>query len=244
MQFSDTSTNTGILQRARKMARVDATQWETFNVVNSCNDWLNKIFTYGKNADHRFELDDTNHTKLPIGTTALVAGQADYSFLTDEQGNRITNLTSVSLLEIATNKETILIPIDRKQYSRSRFGTSDFGVTSGTPTMYDKIADNVIKLDNAPTSADASKYSLKYYFQRTPSYFVAGDTTKQPGVSDDLHRGFVIASAYDAALTLGLDNLQALSVELQKEEQKLEDYFASRETDELTKFTTTYRTPR
>lgn len=244
IQFSDTSNNTGILQRARITARVDANQWPTANVVNSCNDWLNKIFTYGKGADHRFELDDTNHTKLPIGTTSLVAAQADYSFLTDEQGNRITNLTAVSLLEIATNKEIPLLPIDRKQYSRYRIGYNDFGVTAGTPTRYDKIADNVIKLDYAPTSADAVKYSLKYYFQRSPSYFTASDTTKAPGVADDLHRGFVIASAYDAAFTLGLDNLQALSVELQKEEMKLEDYFASRETDEPQILTTTYRTPR
>lgn len=242
--FSDTTNNLGILQRARKMARVDSTQWETFNVVNSCNDWLNKIFTYGKGADHRFELDDTNHTKLPIGTATLVAGQADYSFLIDEQGNRITNLTSVSLLEIANNKEILLAPVDRKQYTKYRFGASDFGVASGTPTAYDKIADNIIKLDYAPTSADASKYKLKYYFQRSPSYFEVTDTTKAPGVADDLHRGFVIASAYDAALTLGLNNLQALSVELQKEEQKLEDYFASRETDEVQRLTTTYRTPR
>ncbi len=244
IHFSDVTNNLGILQRARKMARVDSTQWETFNVVNSCNDWLNKIFTYGKGADRRFELDDTNHTKLPIGTTALVAGQADYSFLTDEQGNRITNLTSVSLLEIATNKEIPLFPTDRKLYMRNRFGSTDFGVTSGTPTRYDKIADNVIKLDYAPAAADVAKYSLKYYFQRSPSYFVATDTTKAPGVADDLHRGFVVASAYDAALTLGLANLQILSVELQKEEQKLEDYFATRETDEQTKLITTYRRPR
>lgn len=242
--FSDVTNNTGILQRTRITARVDANQWPTANVVNSCNDWLNKIFTFGKDADHRFELDDTNHTKLPIGTTPLVTSQADYSFLTDEQGNRITNLTAVSLLEIATNKEIPLYPVDRKQVSQYRFGFNDFGITAGTPTRYDKIADNVIKLDYAPTAADVAKYSLKYYFQRSPSYFTASDTTKQPGVADDLHRGFVIASAYDAAFTLGLENLQALSVELQKEEQKLVDYFASRETDELQRITTTYRRPR
>lgn len=244
MVFSDTTNLTGILERTRVMARVDSTQWPTSRVVNSCNDWLNKIFTYGKGADHRFELDDTNHTKLPIGTTPLVTSQADYSFLTDEQGNRITNLTAVSLLEIATNKEIPLFPVDRKQYSRYRFGFNDFGITAGTPTRYDKIADNVIKLDYAPTAADAAQYSLKYYFQRSPSYFEATDTTKAPGVADDLHRGFVVASAYDAAFTLGLDNLQALSVELEKEEQKLEDYFATRESDEPTKLTTTYRQPR
>lgn len=225
--FSDTSGNTGILQRARKIARVDSTQWETFNVVNSCNDWLNKIFTYGKPNDKRFQLDDTNHTALPIGTTDLVANQADYSFLTDEQGNRITNLTRIDILD-SDGLYRQLVPIDQAQLNG--IALDEFLKTNNKPLYYDKIADNVIRL--YPTPATSVTAGLKFYFQRSPSYFTASDTTKAPGVADDLHRGFVIASAYDAAFTLGLDNLQALSVELQKEEQKLEDYFASRETDE------------
>ncbi|MFK5165226.1 hypothetical protein, partial [Propionibacterium freudenreichii] len=56
-------------------------------------------------------------------------------------------------------------------------------------------------------------------------------TTKEPGVSPLLHRGFVVASAYDGALTLGLPNLQALSVEIQKEEKKMETYFSDRNND-------------
>ena len=239
MQFSDTSLNTGILQRARKLARVDSTQWETFNVVNSCNDWLNKIFTYGKPGDKRFQLDDTNHTKLPIGTTNLVAGQSDYSFLTDEQSNRITNITRIDILD-DSNLYRQLRPIDQAQLTG--IALDEFMKTDDKPIYYDKIADNIIRL--YPTPATSVTSGIKFYFQRSPSYFTASDTTKQPGVADDLHRGFVVASAYDAALTLGLPNLQALSVEFEKEEQKLEDYFASRETDEPQILTTRYRNPR
>ena len=72
---------------------------------------------------------------------------------------------------------------------------------------------------------------LKFYFQRTASYFAAADTTKAPGVSPLLHRGFVIASAYDGALTLGLANLQPLAVELQREEVKMKQYFSDRDMD-------------
>jgi hypothetical protein len=60
---------------------------------------------------------------------------------------------------------------------------------------------------------------------------VATDTTKEPGVPAPLHRGFVIASAYDGALTLGLNNLQPLSVELEKEEEKMMTYFSIRNKD-------------
>ena len=237
--FSDTSTNLGILQRARKMARVDSTQWETFNVVNSCNDWLNHIFTKGKNLDVKFQLDDTNHTKLPIGTTNLVANQSDYSFLTDEQGNRITNLTRVDILD-STGLYRQLKPIDQAQLTG--WALDEWNKTANYPEYYDKIADNVIRLYPKPATSVTS--GIKYYFQRSPSYFVATDTTKAPGVADDLHRGFVVASAYDAALTLGLDNLQPLSVELQKEEQKIDEYFASRLSDEPNIIIPKYRNPR
>jgi hypothetical protein len=229
MVFSDSTNNTGIVERARIFARVDATQWPTSRIVNSVNDRLDTILNYGRGADKRFELDDTNHTKLPIGTSDLVANQSDYSFLTDEQNNRITNITSLSLIEIATNKETKLEPINRND---PEYSYSSFGITIGTPTQYDKIADNIIKLDTLPSDDDVATYKIKFYFQRTPSYFIATDITKEPGFANELHRGCVIQAAYDAAFTLGLDNLGTLAVELEKENKVMESYFQNRNTDE------------
>lgn len=222
--FSDLTNLNGILQQTRDKARVNSDQWSNQKVVNSCNHWLNRIFTYGKWKDRQWALDDTNHTKLPEGTSPLTINVSDYSFLTDEQGNRITNLTGISIL--VNGKYTPLTLVDRNDPD---YDAMNFGVQSGTPTKYDKIADNIIRLDKLPTATVSA--GLKYYFQRTPSYFVATDTTKEPGVSNDLHEGFIVKSAYDAAYTLGLPNLQALSVEMQKEEKKLEDYFATRNTD-------------
>ena len=77
--------------------QVDATQWPTSNVVASCNKYLDTVAGYAIGADRRFQWDDTNHSKLPIGTTNLVANQAEYSFLSDEQGNSILNLTRIGL---------------------------------------------------------------------------------------------------------------------------------------------------
>lgn len=230
MVFSDSTNNSGIVEQARSMMRVDAAQWPTSRIVNSVNNWHDTVTGYAIGADRRFEWDDTNHTKLPIGTTNLVAGQPDYSFLTDEQNNKILNLTSVSLLEIATDRETMLYPVTR---SDDNYDYSSFGVVTGLPTQYDKIADNIIRFDFVPTANEVSLYKIKFYFQRTGSYFAATDTTKEPGVSPLLHRGYVIAAVYDGALTLGLDNLQPISVELQKEEQKMKQYFAIRNTDEI-----------
>lgn len=238
MVFSDSANNLGIVQQVRDMMRVDSTQWATSKIVNSVNNYLETVAGYAIGADRRFQWDDTNHSKLPVGTTPLVSGQSDYSFLTDEQGNAILNLISVTLLEIATNKETLLVPVDMKE---EKYNYASFGVDTGVPTTYDKTADNVIKLDRKPTATEVATYKLKFYFQRTPSYFTASDTTKAPGVPPLLHRGFVINAAYDGALTLGLPNLQPLSVERQLEQKKMEDYFAHRNTDERTTLRAKYR---
>lgn len=227
MVFSDTVNSTGIVEQTRSMMRVDATQWPTSRIVNSCNNWLDTITGYAIGADRRFQWDDTNHTKLPIGTTNLVANQSDYSFLTDEQNNPIVSLTRIDILDSNGNYRQ-LEPIDQANILGA---LDEFEDVAGQPMYYDKIADNIIRIYPKPSTNITS--GLKFYFQRTASYFVGTDTTKNPGVSPLLHRGFVIASAYDGALTLGLQNLQPLSVELQKEEQKMKQYFSIRNTDEV-----------
>lgn len=226
MTFSDVSGNTGILQQARKIMRVDANQWPVINVVNSCNNYLDTIVGYAIGADKRFQFDDSNHTKLPIGTTNLVANQSDYSFLTDEQGNSILTLTRLDILD-PSGYYRQLEPIDQVELDGA---VDEFLRIAGLPEKYDKLADNIVRLYPKPLTAVAA--GLKFYFQRSASYFAATDTTKQPGVAPILHRGFVIAAAYDGAMTLGLKNLQALAVERAYEEKKMQDYFAIRTNDE------------
>lgn len=221
MVFSDTSGGLGIVEQVRNMMRVDSAQWSTVKIVNSCNNYLDMVAGYLIATDKRFQWDDTNHTKLPIGTTNLVASQSDYSFLTDEQNNPIVTLTRIECYDGTTWRQLELI-------DQSEINT--LNLSTGLPTKYDKIADNIIRLYPTPSASVTS--GLKFYFQRTPSYFVATDTTKNPGVSPLLHRGFVIASAYDGALTLGLQNLQPLGVEMERETEKMvRHYSASRNRD-------------
>lgn len=222
-QFSDTTNNTGIVQQVRDMCRVDSSQWPTSRIVNSANNWLDKVTGYAIGADRRFQWDDTNHTELPEGKRDLTVSVTDYSFLLDEQGNTILTLTKVEILNGSYYEE--LQPVDKNEESYDE----SFGQVSGIPTQYDKIADNIIRLNAIPTATVTN--GLRFTFQRTPSYFAATDTTKAPGVAPILHRGFVIAGAYDCALTLGLPNIQPLSVELQKETEFMLQYFANRGLD-------------
>jgi hypothetical protein len=236
--FSDSSLGQGIVQQVRSMMRVDANQWPTAKIVASVNNYLDTVTGYAIGADRRFQWDDTNHTKEPIGTTNLVANQSDYSFLTDEQGNSILSINRVEVQdEGGTYRQ--LLPIDQVDIHRA---IDEEQRTAGLPAYYDKIADNIIRLYPKPITSVSAR--LKFYFQRTGSYFVATDTTKSPGVSPLLHRGFVIASAYDGALTLGLSNLNALAVEMQREEAKMKEYFTNRNPDEVKFIKRVFRSSR
>ena len=237
MVFSDTSLNQGIVQQVRSLMRVDSTQWPTAKIVASVNNYLDTLTGYAIGADKRFQWDDTNHTALPEGTTNLTAHQSDYSFLTDQQGNTILTLIRIELLGTTGGTDwSLLKPIDQSDFTEESLNFLQ--TTTGIPTHYDKIADNIIRLYPKPSITVTA--GLKFSFQRTPSYFLASDTTKSPGVAPILHRGFVVAAAFDGALTLGLANLQALSVEMQKEEEKMKVYFKSRNNDDRSRLTMAY----
>lgn len=215
------------------MMRVDSTQWPTAKIVASVNNYLDMIVGYAIGQDKRFQWDDTNHSALPEGTTNIVANQSDYSFLTDQQGNTILTLTRIEMLN-TNGHYSFLRPVDMVDFDPNSI--TELEATAGTPMYYDKIADNIVRLYPKPlTSVSAG---LKFYFQRTPSYFLASDTTKAPGVAPILHRGFVVAAAYDGALTLGLDNLNALAVEQVKETKKMQAYFSARNNDDRGQITT------
>jgi hypothetical protein len=236
MVFSDTVYNLGILQQARLMGRVDAVQWPTYKVVNSCNNWLDYVISYGIANDKFLQLDDTNHTELAEAVDDLTINVSDYSFSADQQGNPITTLLGISVLTDGYYKP--LKPVDRSQVD-----TATFGVISGVPTQYDKISDTVMRLDRRPSATVSN--GLKYYFQRAGSYFEATDTTKQPGVNPALHRGFVIASVYDMGLNgIGTVDMNAMQNERQFEINKMIEYFNTRNNDQPKRMTGNYQNNR
>lgn len=226
MVFSNTSTKQGIVEQVYAMTGLDSTQYPIARIVASVNNYLDTCAGYLIGSDRRFQWDDTNHTKLPQGYSDITTNQSDYAFLTDEQGNRILTLTRLDILRPDGTYEQLQL-IDQEDISG---GLEQYQATTGIPQYYDKIADNVIRL--YPKTSTNVTGGLRFFFQRTPSYFTASDTTKEPGVSPLLHRGFVIHAAYDAALAKGRPNLQALAAERLIEEQKMLSHFGSRNKDD------------
>ncbi len=232
LAFSSSADNQGIVEQVRSLMRVDATQWPVAKIVASVNSYLDTVTGYAIGADRTFQWDNTNQSKLPIGTTDLVANQADYSFLTDEQGNNIITLTRIDVKDPGGLWRQLKL-ID--QTDLEGLGLDSTLATPSLPYYYDKVADNIIRL--FPPAATSVTAGLKFYFQRTSPYFTAASTTATTGFSPLLDRGFIIAAAYDGALTLGLANLGVLAGEMQKEEKKMIIYFNDRNQDERKQLT-------
>lgn len=224
IQFSNSTTKLGIVERARKRVKLDSVQFPIEDIVASANDHLNFITGYAIGADKRFQWDNTNHTALPEGTVDLEVGQTDYSFLTDEQGNSIITLTGVSVLVGSQ-----YVPLKLMDKSELGYDINTYGTISGTPSGYDKVADGYLRLDFKPVSTVAN--GLKFHFQRTASYYTSADTTKETGVSPLLDKGFVIAAALDCAENNNLSQLNSLRDEMAREQAKIVELFNIRNQD-------------
>lgn len=190
MVFNDTTGGQGIVQDTYFEASANASSYPIADLTRNANMALDTALTLILGEDARWQFDDTNATDLPIGTSALVSGQQDYSFdaeylviksieCSDGQGN--------------WNK---LIPIDNFD---EQVALSAFQTTNGVPKYYDKMGESIL-LYPAPNYSiapdDATPGGLRAYFQRNINYFTVNDTVKEPGFATHLHKYVSLYCAY------------------------------------------------
>ena len=144
-------------------------------------------------GSHYSKTDDTNYTEHPFSYFDVKAGQHDYEFLTDEDGNTILDITAVL---IKPNNSTTFSKLDRKTLddNRAELIMSPTATQGGLPSAYLE-RNNTIFFDPSP-NYNASQGG-KLFYKRVPSYFVSTDTTKEPGIPTQFHEMVAIASAYD-----------------------------------------------
>lgn len=244
MDFSNTTTNAGIVQDVDFLVNSTRSTFPLTSIASSANRASDEVISLILGSDGRWQYDDTNYTDLPIGTTNLVADQQDYSFDPEQ-----IDVTRVECKDSSGNWR-FLVPLDQKDLNPTTYaplptGTigvgfgptganyslTDFLKTAGTPTYYDKIANSIFLY---PKPSYNSTGGLKVYFQRKPSYFASTDTTKQPGFAKHLHRIISYKVAYDYAVAklLAPNKIQALINEITKMEQRIKDFYSSRKKDE------------
>lgn len=204
MVFNDTSTKQGIVQDAYFECNADATSYPIADVTRNANNALDTVVTLILGADSRWQFDSTNATDIPIGTTALVSGQQDYSFASE-----FIVIKSIECSDSQGNW-TKLIPIDNYD---EEVALSQFQTVNGVPKYYDKVGESIIlypapNYSIAPTDTPAG--GLRAYFQRNIDYFVAGDTVKKPGFAEHLHKYISLSCAHVYACAKDLPKQNSL----------------------------------
>lgn len=182
MQFSDTSGGQGIVQDTYFEASTNAIAYPIADLTRNANTALDTVVTLILGADSRWQFDSKNATDLPIGTTALILGQKDYTF-----DSEYLVIKSIECSDSQGNW-TKLIPIDNYD---EEVALSAFQTTNGVPKYYDKMGESILLYPSpnysiAPT--DGTPGGLRAYFQRKIDYFDVSDTTKEPGFAKHLHK--------------------------------------------------------
>jgi len=206
--------------------------------VLDANVGLDRILNIIFKAGGTWQFDDSNFTDYPIIKTNLVAGQRDYSFTSDENGNLILDIYKVMVAD-ENGVYYEIYPIDVQSQSGTQ-GFYDGKNTQGKVIYYDKTG-NGIFLEQIP-SYD-SEGGLKLYINREASYFTTSDTTKKPGFAGLFHSYLALYPSYQYAMRNGLANMKTLEYEIQKMEQQVSDFYGTRGKDERRVIRGKYNSP-
>ncbi len=193
-----------------------------------------KFMALAVRGSGRWQADDTNQTDYPIVSVDLISGQQDYAFTVDGSSptNQVLDIHRIEMMDSAGNW-ILLKPLDMKDI---HVALASYMPTAGTPAFYDKTS-NAVFLYPAPNYnkrlANEGTAGLKFYFSRTPAYFLSTDTTKQAGIPDMFHEYLVLRPSYLYCLQKGLsDRASAYKEELKEMEDDIMQYYGSRQRDE------------
>lgn len=187
------------------------------------------LLLFGEGAGGKWQLDDRNQTDYPIITTALVSGQRDYSFATDESENLILDISKVQALNGSSGGTyNDLIYVDM-QGPDAPTTMTDGNDTTGVPTHYDKTA-NGIFLDPIPSyNATAG---LRLFINRESTYFTTAEITtgtKKWGYTGIWHEYLVLYPSYQYARAKMLANREELKRDILELEDRIKKHLGARD---------------
>jgi hypothetical protein len=223
MDYNSTTTKDGLLQSIEFWTNLgdgvitgDTLLKAVF--TNRLNRRLDRYLGMLGAGSRQAQIDDTNFTNQPYSYFDIVSGQHDYEFLTDEDGNAISDITAV-LYKSGSNYELLdKTTLDDKDATLIMSPNSD---STGTPTEYLE-RNNTIFLSPVPSSS--LEEGGKIFYKRCPSYFATTDTTKEPGIPFQFHEMIAIGASYDWLL-VNKSNAQTLITRVEAELMKWEREF-------------------
>jgi hypothetical protein len=246
MDFNNTTDKNGLIQTCEMNLFGDSPFGKISNdasrltiFTNLINEAYSRYAIVALTADNSWQFDDSTFTDYPIGTTTLTAGQAMYTFNTDQ-----VEIESVEILDSTGLVWKNLPEIDEREFPNYNQSLSQYysGV-SGQPSKHLKIA-NGFQLFPAPSYTVAG--GIKVRFKRAPNYFASTDTTRKPGINR-MHQTYLTDYAtwkYAFSRDMKVAN-KFQELVLRWEEKNIPEFYATRTSGRSTTIRSKYkRSPR
>ncbi len=220
MLWNDTTNLTGVVQEGerRLLLGVGAISGNTTKLkefIARCGQAIDRFYAIAFKYDSLWNFDDRNQTDLPIATTNLISGQADYQFASELLG-----VTQV-LCKDSSGVYQVLDEQDDKNDPYA-YKTQE----SGTPTKYELVGNSIIT-DKIPNYNSTD--GLKVTFKRNgvkPAYNVADDVS--PGIPSLFHPFLANFAALQFAIDKQMDNRRDLAILVEKDEVSIRDFISNR----------------
>lgn len=228
MQFSDTSSNTGLIQDCESLVfnefgKISGNTALLQTFTNLINRQYDKATALIIENDGRWQHDDVTFTTEAVYLTGIVDGQRQYTL--DPAHLKIVQ---VRVKDTAGNWR-ILRALDVNDpeafYMRQDMSTA----VEGQPFWYDKRGDQLV-LYPQPDYTQAA--SLEVMVQRPPNYFTYDDTTQEVGISTVFHRYLSLGASMEYAVANSLGNKNDLMELFKLEEDRVKSFYSKRSRDE------------
>lgn len=243
MVFSDVANLDGLIQECERI-----TQLGVAGISGSTN--LLKAFTARINqaldrfaylslmGDGRWQVDDTNATDFPIGTTNLVSGQQDYQFASD------VLVVNKVLAKNSQGTWGEIYPVDVAQTENNIFALNTWQLPAndiGTPRTYDKFGNSIL-LDPIPNYNSTG--GLKVVFSRNFIKFAYTDTSTSPGIPSLFHGYLSLCASYPFCRDNGKTNAVTIKNDIIQMEDAIQEFYSKRDKDTRTMIIPARRTSR
>lgn len=231
VQYNSEANSQDLISSITFHTDATTTDYSVNDRTRNVNKWYHKAALIIQQADGTWAWDDSNNTRLPIGTAHLVLGQQDYSL--DDA------MLEIELIEIkdANGNWIAPTPIDISAFSRYGQSLTNYQTNAGTPVEYDKRGRSIFLY---PAPNYNSKGGLKIHFKRSASIFTPSDTTKEPGFAEPFHEYLALGASLDYCLLYKQERVPLLREQIQIMGRDMKAFYSRRSKDVPSRLTPAY----
>jgi hypothetical protein len=188
MEFYNATNGKGIVNDVLFLCDTTTASYPMVDITRNINQEYKNVARIIWEVADGWQYDDTNATDLPISTTTLVSGQADYSLPSTAQ--------RIERIEILDNQGHWQ-KVEQIDISDTETPLREIYSESGLPIFYDLIGSSLMLYPAASPSYATLVNGLKVYYNRDITEFTTASTTTEPGFASPFHRILSIQAALD-----------------------------------------------